>query len=249
MTAILSNFDDDLNVAVIGAAGGIGVGFIQHLLNEDKVKTLHAFSRKNLNLNHDKLHKAHLDITDEDAVANAVSIATQNVPLDIVIVATGLLHDADGLSPEKSLRDISSMSFEKIFAVNTIGPALIMKHFLPKLHRDQKSVFAALSARVGSISDNHLGGWYAYRASKSALNMLLRTASIEVARKHKQACVIGLHPGTVDTDLSDPFKSNVAEGKLFTPEYSAENMLRVINKMDAAQTGKVFDFAGEQVPA
>lgn len=249
MTDILSNFEDGLNVVVIGAAGGIGEGFVTHLLAEEKVKTLHAFSRKTLNLEHDKLRKSALDITDENSVSNAAKTASEDAPFDLVIVATGLLHDADGLAPEKSLRDISMESFEKIFAVNTHGPALVMKHFLPKLHRDRKSVFAALSARVGSISDNHLGGWYAYRASKSALNMLLRTASIEVAGKHKQACIIGLHPGTVDTDLSDPFKGNVAEGKLFTPEYSTQSMLSVMNKMDATQTGKVFDFSGKQVPA
>jgi NAD(P)-dependent dehydrogenase (short-subunit alcohol dehydrogenase family) len=247
--SLLSNFDDNLNIVVIGASGGIGSGFIQHLLNEDKVKTLHALSRSSLDMVHEKLNSISIDITDEASVEKACNSVSQEAPLDIVIVATGMLHDESGVDPEKSLRDISSDNFEKIFSVNTIGPALIMKHFLPKLHRDRRSVFAALSARVGSISDNHLGGWYAYRASKSALNMLIRSASIEVARRHKLASIIGLHPGTVDTSLSDPFQANVPEGKLFTPEFATAQMLSVINEVDETQTGKVFAYDGSEIPA
>lgn len=246
---MLNNFDDDLNVVVIGAVGGIGEGFVHHLLDDPKVKTLHAFSRQDNVLTHAKLTCHAMDITDEAAVEEGAKKASENAPIDIVVIAAGLLHNDQGLAPEKSLRDINKSSFDNIFAVNTIGPALVMKHFLPKLNRDRKTVFTALSARVGSISDNQLGGWYAYRASKSALNMLIKTASIEVARKYKQACVVGLHPGTVDTNLSEPFKSNVAEDKLFSSAYSSGEMLKVIDGLSAEQTGKVFAYDGSEIPA
>ena len=128
------------------------------------------------------------------------------------------------MTPEKSLRELSAEKFARAFAINATGPALSAKHFLPKLARDRRAVFAALSARVGSISDNRLGGWYAYRASKSALNMILKTAAIETARRAPQAIVIGLHPGTVDSKLSKPFQENVTPGKLFRPEDAARKV-------------------------
>ena len=122
------------------------------------------------------------------------------------------------------------------------------KHFIPLLRKQQKSVLAALSARVGSISDNNLGGWYSYRASKSALNMLLKTTSIEVARRNKTASVIGLHPGTVDTGLSKPFQANVKPEKLFTPEFAAECILKNIDKATAETSGSVFAWDGSPIP-
>ena len=123
------------------------------------------------------------------------------------------------------------------------------KHFLPLLKREGKTVFAALSARVGSISDNRIGGWYGYRAAKAALNQIIKTASIEHARRWPHSAIIGLHPGTVDTDLSKPFQRNVADGKLFTSEFSAQSMLQVIDGVTAHDTGKVFDWEGKEVPA
>lgn len=247
MSTYLDSFGDNLNVVVIGAAGGIGQAFVQLLLEDVKVKAVHAFARREIPLENPKLSKGFLDLQDEATIEKSALSASENSKIDIIIVATGLLHQGD-IQPEKSLRDIDPNCFAEIFAINSTGPALVMKHFLPHLNRDDKSVFAALSARVGSISDNQIGGWYAYRASKSALNMLLRTASIEVGRRYKKACVIGLHPGTVDTDLSEPFKKNVAENKLFTPEFSAQSLLKVINDVNEAQTGQVFDWAGENIP-
>jgi len=167
-------------------------------------------------------------------------------PLDLVIVANGILHDGE-LMPEKSLRDLSQEKFQHVFEVNTITPALIAKHFLPKLNKQQTSIFAALSARVGSISDNRLGGWYSYRASKAALNMVIKTASIEVKRRNKHAIIVGLHPGTVDSNLSKPFQRNVPEGDLFTPEYSANKLLDVLDNLTLEQTGKCFAFDGTEV--
>ena len=145
------------------------------------------------------------------------------------------------------MRDLSAEKFHRIFDANTVTPALIAKYFLPKLNASAPSVFAALSARVGSVSDNHLGGWYAYRASKAALNMVIKNASIEIARRNTHAVVVGLHPGTVDSDLSKPFQSHVPNGQLFTAEYSAERLLEVLKNLKPEQTGKCFAWDGQEV--
>jgi NAD(P)-dependent dehydrogenase (short-subunit alcohol dehydrogenase family) len=140
-------------------------------------------------------------------------------------------------------------NFEKSFLVNTIGPAMVAKHLLPKLSKDKRAVFAVLSARVGSISDNRLGGWYAYRAAKAALNMLIKSISIEVARRQKQAIIVGLHPGTVNTRLSEPFQSRVPSGSLFTSDHAVQQLAAVLDGLEPEDTGKVFAWDGQQVPS
>ncbi|MEM9469074.1 MAG: SDR family NAD(P)-dependent oxidoreductase [Pseudomonadota bacterium] len=242
------NFKQNLKVVVVGASGGIGSAFIHHLVNEPNVEKIYALSRAHTSFDSDKVHSYQMNLIDEDAVEKMAETLKNEGGVDAIIVATGMLHD-DTIKPEKSLRDIQTSNFEKVMAVNTIGPALIMRHFLPLLPREGKSIFAALSARVGSISDNHIGGWYAYRASKAALNMLIKNASIEFGRRYKEAVIVGLHPGTVDTGLSEPFQGNVPEHKLFTPEYSTEHMLKVLNTLNADQSGKCFDYAGEEIEA
>ena len=142
---------------------------------------------------------------------------------------------------------MSPEALRRVFEVNAFGPLLVAKHFHRLLRHDHRSVFASLSARVGSISDNRLGGWYAYRASKAAQNMFTKTLSIELGRVAPNAVVIGLHPGTVDTRLSEPFQNAVPEHKLFTPEYSVERLLAVIGAVTSDDTGKVFDFRGEEI--
>lgn len=187
------------------------------------------------------------DLGDEASLAAA---AAGFVPSpELVLVATGLLHDAArGLAPEKSLHALDGAAMAQLFAVNTIGPALIAKHVLPRLPRDRRAVFAVLSARVGSITDNRLGGWHAYRASKAALNMLIRNFAIELARSHPQAIVVGLHPGTVDSALSAPFQRGVAPERLFTPEQSAKHLLAVIAGLTPADSGHLFAWDGERLP-
>jgi len=243
---ILESFHENLHVAVIGASGGIGQAFVQHFVNSEKVEKVYCFSRSKTENNSDKIVTHAIDFLDENSVERAANSIPDNLKLDIIIVATGLLHDGD-TQPEKSLKDLNFKKFEDVFAVNTYGPALVMKHFLPRIHKEQKSVFAALSARVGSISDNGIGGWYAYRASKAALNMLIKNASIEIGRRYKHASIIGLHPGTVDTGLSEPFQGHVPNNKLFTPDYSTKKMLEVVDQIDVSHTGKIFDYAGEEV--
>jgi NAD(P)-dependent dehydrogenase (short-subunit alcohol dehydrogenase family) len=165
----------------------------------------------------------------------------------VVIVATGLLH-AEGRGPEKALRDLDPIWLAKVHAVNAIGPALVAKHFLPIMPNSGRTVFAVLSARVGSIADNRLGGWYGYRASKAALNMLVRSLAIEERRRNSRAIVAGLHPGTVDTALSRPFQGNVQPGRLFDPERAALQLLDVIEDLKPTDSGNLFDFEGTEIP-
>ena len=168
--------------------------------------------------------------------------------LDLVIVATGILHDGPDLRPEKTWRSLDASALERVYRINTIGPALIAKHLLPSLAPDRKSVFAALSARVGSISDNRLGGWHAYRASKAALNMLIKTFAIELARRNPKALCVGLHPGTVDTKLSRPFQSNVPKPKLFDVDFVASRLLSVLDRLTPEDSGKLFAWDGQRIP-
>ncbi len=245
---LLSKFGTDLNVAVIGASGGLGRAFVDHFAVQPNVAEIHAFSRTNVRFVKENIKHHEINIQIEQSIQEALNGLGKELLFDIVVVATGLLHD-ENVSPEKSIRDLSIDTFHEVFMVNTYGPALIAKHFLPRLRRDRKSVFACLSARVGSISDNRLGGWYAYRASKAALNMLLKNAAIETAWRYKKACIIGLHPGTVNTSLSKPFQRQVKEGKLFTPEYSSACLLKVIDDVMPDQSGKVFAWDGKEVPA
>ena len=227
---------------MIGASGGIGRAVVEHLVVQDNVKNIYSFSRSSAEFDNDKVISGKVDIVDEDSIKAAADSVEGD--LDIVIVATGILH-AGEIQPEKSLRDLNLSQFEEVFAINTYGPALVAKYFAKRLPRQRRSVFAALSARVGSIDDNQIGGWYAYRASKAALNMLIKTTAIEVARKYKEAAIIAIHPGTVDTGLSDPFQDNVPEGKLFSPAYSTECLLKVINDADAQKSGKLIAWDGE----
>lgn len=226
------------NIAILGAAGAIGSAFTKRLSEKYPNASIFAFSRKGAAYS--------IDYSSEDSLSGAAELATKDRPLDLVIVANGILHDED-LMPEKSLRDLSADNFQRIFEANTITPALIAKHFLPKLNKEHTSMFAALSARVGSISDNQLGGWYAYRASKAALNMIIKNAAIEVGRRNKPTIVVGLHPGTVDSDLSKPFQSNLADEKIFTPDYSAQKLLDVLENLSPEQTGKCFAWDGREI--
>ncbi len=182
-----------------------------------------------------------LDITDEASVERAM--APLEPPFDLVFVATGALQ-IGGNGPEKALRQLDAGALRDQFAVNAIGPALIVKHALRLLPRDRRAVLAVLSARVGSVGDNGLGGWYGYRASKAAVNQIVHTASIEIARTHKQAVVAALHPGTVATPFTADF---VSPEKATPPAEAARNLLDVIGALRPAQTGGFFDYAGREI--
>ena len=234
------------NIAIIGSSGTLGSAFTQQLSASYPNAKIHIFSRSPSETLTPNVVFNSMIYQDEDSIAGAATLASREAPLDMVIVATGILHNG-ALMPEKSLRELSANKFQHLFEANTIFPALVAKHFLPKLNKKNRSVFAALSARVGSISDNKLGGWYSYRASKAALNMILKNAAIEIRRSNKQAIVVGLHPGTVDSGLSKPFQGNVPDGKLFTSEYSARKLLCVIENLKTGQSGKCFAWDGKEV--
>ena len=243
------SFSPGIKAAIIGASGGIGSALAKHLLDHPGVASIAACSRQPDHRVSAKTLALPLDLQDETSIAAAAeTLRSQNADLDLVIVATGVLHQDDDLKPEKTWRALDGAAMEHVFRVNTIGPALVAKHFLPLLARDRKSVFAALSARVGSIGDNQLGGWHAYRASKAALNMLIRNFAIELERRNPKAIAVGLHPGTTDTGLSKPFQGGVAKGKLFSPDFVAERLFRVIDGLTTEDSGHVFAWDGERIP-
>ena len=246
---LLSSFGTALNVAVIGASGGIGRAIADDLARCADVARVFRLSRSGLQTGDDGDCCLHLDLEDEASIsAAATAIRSSAGELHLVLVATGILHADSHLQPEKTWRSLDSDAMQTAFRINTIGPALVAKHFLPLLAKDRKTVFAALSARVGSIEDNRLGGWYAYRASKAALNMMIRTLAIELARSHPRALCVGLHPGTVDTRLSKPFQSGVPAAKLFPPERSARHLLDVVEQLAPEHSGRVYAWDGSRVP-
>ena len=165
----LGSFDENISVALIGASGGIGQAFCKLLTDDSRVKSVYALSRSSSKFSHDKIRTQTINIEDEKSV-KAAADALGEVEFDMVLVLSGILHQKNGMQPERRLREITEENLRKAFSVNAIGPALVAKYFVPKLKRGKKSVFAALSARVGSIEDNRLGGWHSYRSSKAALN-------------------------------------------------------------------------------
>lgn len=228
------------SAVIIGASGGIGGALEAALIGEGAFAVVHGFARP-------RNGAQHLDLLDEASIAAAAAHVASGPAPSLVIIATGLLH-AGERGPEKALRDLDSDWLAQLYAVNAIGPALVAKHFLPIMPRQGRAVFAALSARVGSIGDNRLGGWHGYRASKAALNMLVRTLAIEERRRNDRAIVVALHPGTVDTALSRPFQANVPDGRLFDAERAALQLLDVIEGLKTPDSGKLFDFQGDEVP-
>ena len=242
----LSTLPHDANVVIAGASGGIGAALLQHCIADERVGKVFALYRSGAPDLDAKVEPIRFDFLDEDSIRIASEAIAENGPVDLAIVATGLLH-SERLAPEKALKDIDPKLMLEAFQVNSVGPILLAKHFLPLMRRESKSVFAAISARVGSISDNRLGGWASYRASKAALNMLLRTAAIEHKRRRPESIVVALHPGTVDTGLSAPFQRGVPEGKLFTPAFSAERLVSVIDSLSADDTGHFFAWDGKPI--
>jgi NAD(P)-dependent dehydrogenase (short-subunit alcohol dehydrogenase family) len=233
----------DAVAVVIGAGGGIGSALVATLAASGRYSRVHALSR------HPRADDGHvgggfIDISDEASIAHAAQRIGPS--LDLVVVATGILHE-DGRMPEKALRELDGAALARILEVNTIGPALAFKHFAPLLAKDRRAVIAALSARVGSISDNRTGGWYGYRASKAALNMIVKSAAIEIARSRPQAVCVAVHPGTVDTPLSAPFQRGVQPGRLFAPTRAAAQLVSVLGNLRPEQSGRIFAWDGSEI--
>ena len=234
-----------MRAAIFGGSGGIGKALAEALVADGRYSRIFAGSR-----NGDVPEGAQgfrFDLTDETSIAAAARSIGEEGDLDLVIVATGLLHRGDDIRPERGVRSLDADTMAEMFAINTIGPALIAKHTLPLLRRDGRAVMAMLSARVGSIADNGLGGWHSYRASKAALNMLVRNFAIETGRRNRESVIVALHPGTVDSALSEPFQGNLPEGQLTAPHDAAANLLSVIAGLRAEDSGGLFAYDGERI--
>lgn len=223
-----------MDTVVIGASGGIGSSLAS--LYETAGDRVLRLSRA----------QDGIDFADPASIA-AAAASLPFASVQRLVVATGLLHD-DQLAPERSLRDLDADRLARTFLVNAIGPTLVLRHFVPLLARTGRVEVALLSARVGSIADNRLGGWYGYRASKAALNQMMRTAAIEVARSRPEAVLVALHPGTVDTEMSKPFQANVAPERLFTRDEAATHLSAVLARLGPADSGGFFDWRGDAIP-
>ena len=245
------------NAFIIGASQGIGLGFVQKLLLEPQIAKVYATYRQQetatdliaLAQSHpQKLIYLPMDVTDEAQIEICVKKISQDVKqLHLVINCVGILHDSQ-LKPEKSLRQINSENLLKYFQINSIASVLLAKHLLPLFTHQNSSVFACISAKIGSIGDNRLGGWYGYRASKAALNMLMRNTAIEYRRRSPKTIVVTLHPGTTDTRLSQPFQKNVPPEKLFPVERTVIQLLDVIANLEDTDTGEFFSWDGSKLP-
>ena len=234
----LTSVPDGGLAVIIGASGAIGSEVARQAEASGRFASVLRFARSTSG-------EGFLDLTDEASIAKAAAhIAATGQPLRLVFNATGMLHDGD-IQPEKSWRTLDPAAMARSFAINAIGPALLMKHLLPLLAGDGKSVFATLSARVGSIGDNHLGGWYSYRAAKAALNQLVHSAAIELARKRPEAACVALHPGTVASRLSDPFAK--AGLNVHPAVEAAARLLAVVDALNDQHTGSFHDAEGKEI--
>lgn len=235
----VTDFRKNARALIVGGSGGIGAALADEVRASGHFATVLTSGRRRGDIR--------IDLTDPQSIASGIDEAGQG-GLDCVLVASGILHEEE-IEPEKSVRALQAEHFARVLQVNTVGPAMVLRHVTSHLPRRDRALVAALSARVGSISDNRLGGWISYRASKAALNQVIRTVSVEWARTHREAVLVGLHPGTVDTALSLPFQTHVPDGKLFTPQHSAAQMWQVLMGLSPSDTGKCFDYAGKEVPA
>ncbi|MBG23975.1 MAG: short-chain dehydrogenase [Idiomarinaceae bacterium] len=230
------------HILVVGAGGGLGQALVKHYLNEGVLVT--AWSRREASFMHDNLNWRQLADYRQDQIEPELMHLND---LDGVISTLGMLHN-DDFMPEKHLGAVNAAQLRHSFEVNTILPILLLQQLVSKLPRKKPSFWVQLSAKVGSITDNYLGGWYSYRASKAALNMLLKTASIELGRSHKQLVIAAVHPGTTDTELSAPFQERLPADKLYTPEQSAQRIAQVIENLTTEQSGKLLHWDGTELP-
>jgi len=233
---------------VIGASGGIGGALCRLLASNPAINRVWALSRSQPDDLPASTTWRHVDVNEEATLqAAAGAIRNEGGSLRLVIVASGILRNPSGKGPEKTWQSLEAETMLEVLSVNTVGPALVAKHFLPVLVRDRKSVFAALSARVGSISDNRAGGWYSYRVSKAALNMVIKTLSIELARRNPRAICVGLHPGTVETRLSQPFVGAQSQYNPFTAQEAAHALLGVIDDLTISDSGRCLAWDGSLI--
>ncbi|MFS2160183.1 SDR family NAD(P)-dependent oxidoreductase [Pseudomonas sp. Pseusp122] len=229
----MASLDDGYRALVIGSSGSLGSAFCDQLKADPRCLNVRELGRKSVPL---------LDLENPESISRAASELAHEAPYQLIMHAAGLLH-RDSIKPEKSYSAIEDDALRAVFQVNTLGPALVLRHFLPLL--DRQGAMAVMSAKVGSIGDNHLGGWYAYRASKAALNMLIKTAAIELARTRPQARLLSLHPGTVISGLSQPFRGASAARPA---ALAALELLTLIDRLTPDDSGSFFAYDGERLP-
>jgi NAD(P)-dependent dehydrogenase (short-subunit alcohol dehydrogenase family) len=245
---MFNHLPDAYTAVVTGAGGGIGQAIVQTLLESPQLGRLIAISRaESLHIDDARVTPLSLDITQEDG-RSALKQYLSDQPIHLLFNAIGTLHDDQlGIQPEKCLEQLSANALSHLMHVNASTPALLIAALKPSLQGKHPTIVASLSARVGSIGDNGFGGWYSYRASKAAHNMLMKTASIELALLNKESIVLCLHPGTTDTLLSQPFQARVPEGKLFSPAFVAQRLVNVIAKRTPEDTGSFWDWEGKPI--
>lgn len=232
-------------VLVVGASGGIGQAYCQCLLNKYPNITLIRMARQStglLPLDGDVVD-IHVDIREDESIDKAVQSLPEDIQIDWVFIATGWLHDKDTM-PEKTYRHLQREHLLRSYHINAIGPVVFLKVLLAALNTKHPLKIGILSARVGSISDNRLGGWHAYRSSKASLNMLIKNFAIEFKNTRKPITIVGLQPGTTDTPLSAPFQRGLREDQLQRPEYTADQLIQVMNVLEEQDSGGLFDFEG-----
>ncbi len=239
---------------VVGASRGIGLAITRQLLLEKGIQRVYASYRDYgtaaglLEIDDARLQTIRADLTSSaDLQGIAASIKANGDHPDFVINSAGILHE-EGLQPEKSLSHCRQDTLMRLFLVNSIGPLMLARAVIPLMPKDRPGHFAVLSAMVGSIGDNRLGGWYGYRASKAALNQFMRTLAVECRRSHPQLCITAIHPGTTDTSLSRPFQANVRPGKLYTAAQSAARILKEVRAAQAEFSGHFINWDGKPIP-
>ncbi|MGJ7457283.1 SDR family NAD(P)-dependent oxidoreductase [Halomonas sp. MA07-2] len=244
---MLAQLPEGFTTLVTGAGGGIGRAVVESLLASPRPGRVIAASRRPGPRTDPRLETLDADLTTPEG-RECLTAHLNGAPLHLTFNTIGMLHDeALGIHPEKKLDDLDAEALAHLFHVNATTPALLLQALQPSLKGQHPALVASLSARVGSIEDNRLGGWYAYRASKAAHNMLMRTAAVELRRLNRTLAVVCLHPGTTDTGLSRPFQARVPEGKLFTPAFVAERLLAVLGERPLGSAASFFDWAGEPV--
>lgn len=257
----MKSFDHPVNAVVQGASRGLGLAFVQQLVDSQGVGGLVATCREPdraeklqqlVDSADERVAVARLDVTDEDQIAEAASFAADQFDeLHLLLNVAGVLHDETReVYPEKKLDDVESSSVLYNFRVNALGPLLVMKHFAGLLADEQRAVIANMSAKVGSIGANQMGGWYAHRGSKAAQNMFTHTAALELKhhKRTRNAICVALYPGTVDTELSAPFQSHIPDDEIVSPARGADRLLEVVDQLEPDDSGGFYDATGEVIP-
>jgi NAD(P)-dependent dehydrogenase (short-subunit alcohol dehydrogenase family) len=230
----MQSLPNQFHTLIIGSSGAIGSAFVELLNKDERCASITKLSRN---------EAISMDLNHPESIAMAAQAAKEHGPFHLILVCTGILHGED-LKPEKKLSDLTEENLQQVFQVNTFGPALIMRHFYDLLSKE-RSIFGFISAKVGSIEDNRLGGWYSYRSSKAALNMILKTGAIEIARTRPLAAVVALHPGTVNSNLSAPF-GGAEKGQ--SPLDAAAKMLTSLDQVPSSNQATFLSYDGTTLP-